>query len=185
MAKLIYLTLMSLDGYIEDTEGGFDWAEPSEEAHTYINELMRPVGVFFYGRRMYEVMTAWETMPLAGQALYLQDFAQIWQSAEKIVYSSKLESVSTKNTRVERGFDPGAIRQMKSESGSDMAIGGSELAAAMFSNGLVDECHLFIAPVVVGGGKRALPTDQDMKLELMNEQRFDKKMAYLHYRVMH
>ena len=183
MGKLIYSAITSLDGYIEDEDGKFDWAEPDEEAHAYINDLERPVGTYLYGRRMYEVMAVWETDPtLAEQSPLLRDFAELWQAADKIVYSRTLEAVSTARTRIDRMFDPEAVRRMVASAERDLTVGGPNLAAAAFQAGLVDECQLFLAPVVVGGGKRALPDDVLLKLELLGERRFGDGMVHLRYR---
>ena len=181
MARLIYSAIASLDGYIEDRDGKFDWAEPDEEVHTFVNDLERGVGTYLYGRRMYEVMTAWETMPLAGQPRYMQEYAEIWRAAEKVVYSTTLEEVSTPRTRIERAFDPDAVRQMKDSADRDILIGGPGLAAHAISAGLVDEYHLFLTPVIVGGGKAALPTDHLLKLELLDQHRFGNGVLYLRY----
>jgi dihydrofolate reductase len=183
MAKLIYLMIASLDGYVADEDGNFDWAVPDEEVHAFINDLDRSVGTYLYGRRMYETMVGWETDPtLAEQSPLMRDFAQIWQAADKIVYSKTLEAVSTARTRIERDFNPEAIRQMKALAGRDLIVGGPELAAQAFKAGLVDECHLFVAPMVVGGGKQSLPDDIRLKLELLDEYRFASGMVYLCYR---
>jgi dihydrofolate reductase len=174
MAKLIYSAIASLDGYIADKDGNFEWAMPDEEVHTFINDLERPVGTYLYGRRMYETMVGWETDPtLAEQSSVMRDFAEIWQAADKIVYSK---------TQMERDFDPEAVLQMKVSAGRDMDVGGPDLAAQAFKAGLVDECHLFVTPIMVGGGKRSLPNDVRLKLELLDERRFDNGMVYLHYR---
>jgi dihydrofolate reductase len=181
--KLIYSALSSLDGYIADEDGNFDWAEPDEEVHAFINDLERPAGLHLYGRRMYEVMVVWETDPsLADQSPLYRDFAKIWQAADKIVYSRTLQAASTARTRIERGFDPDAVRRLKAESASDILVGGSELAAHAFKAGLVDECQLFLAPIVVGGGKPSLPSNVRLELELLDERRFGNGMVYLHYR---
>jgi dihydrofolate reductase len=183
MAKLIYSAIASLDGYVADEDGNFDWAVPDEEVHTFINDLNRPVGTYLYGRRMYETMAGWETDPtLAEQSPLMRDFAQIWQAADKIVYSKTLEAVSTARTRIERDFYPEAVRQMKALAGRDLIVGGPELAAQAFKAGLVEECHLFVAPMVVGGGKRSLPGNVRLKLELLDERRFGSGMIYLYYR---
>jgi dihydrofolate reductase len=183
VAKLIYLAIASLDGYIADEEGIFDWAMPDEEVHAFINDLDRPLGTYLYGRRMYETMAGWETdHTLAEQSSLMRDFAELWQAADKVVYSRTLEAVSTARTRIERDFDPEAVRQMKASAGRDMGVGGAELAAQAFRAGLVDECHLFVAPIVVGGGKQSLPNDVRLKLELLGERRFGNGMVYLHYR---
>jgi dihydrofolate reductase len=182
MTKLIYSAITSLDDYVADEDGRFDWAEPDEEVHTFVNELARSVGTHLYGRRLYEVMVAWETMDLVGQPPFIQDFAEIWQAADKIVFSRTLETVSSARTRIERDFDAEAVRQMKAAAGRDITVGGPELAAQAFKAGLVDECHLFLAPIVVGGGKQSLPDDLRLKLELLDERRFRNGMVYLRYR---
>jgi dihydrofolate reductase len=183
MAKLIYSTIVSLDGYVADEYGNFDWAVPDEEVHAFINDLDRPLGTYLYGRRMYETMAGWETDPtLDEQSPLMRDFAELWQAADKVVYSGTLEAVSTARTRIERDFDPEAVRQMKASAGRDMLVGGPNLAAQAFRAGLVDECHLFVAPIVVGRGKRSLPDDVRVKLELLNERRFGNGMVYLRYR---
>jgi len=183
MAKLIYSAIASLDGYVADEEGNFDWAIPDEEVLAFINDLEEPVGTYLYGRRLYEVMVGWETDPtLADRSPLMRDFAQIWQAADKIVYSKTLEAVSTSRTRIERDFDPEAVWQMKARDGRDLLVGGPELAAQVFKAWLVDECHLFVAPMVVGGGKRSLPNNVRLKLELLDERRFGSGMVYLYYR---
>jgi dihydrofolate reductase len=182
LADLIYSTITSLDGYVADEDGKFDWAEPDEEVHTFINDLERTVGTYLYGRRMYEVMLAWETINLADQPPFIQDFAEIWQAADKIVYSKTLERVSSARTRIERAFDPEAVRQMKAPARRELSIGGPDLAAQAIRAGLVDEWRLFVAPVVVGGGKRSLPKDVRLKLELLDERRFGNDMVSLRYR---
>jgi dihydrofolate reductase len=182
MAKLIYSAITSLDGYVADRDGNFDWAAPDEEVHTFVNDLERPVGTYLYGRRMYEVMVAWETMPLADQPAFIRDFAEIWRAADKVVYSKTLETVSSARTRIEREFEPETVRQMKATAGSDVTVGGPDLAAQAIEAGLVDECHLFITPIVVGGGKRSLANDVRVKLELLDERRFGNGMVHLRYR---
>ena len=183
MAKLIYAAMTSLDGYIEDEGGNFDWAEPDEEVHAFVNDLERPVGTYLYGRRMYELMVGWETDPtLAAQSPLMRDFAEIWQAAEKIVYSKTLEQVSTARTRIERDFDAAAVRQLKASAERDLAVGGPELAAYAFRAGLVDECHLFLTPIVVGGGKPSLPHRVRLQLELLEERRFGSGVVFLKYR---
>src|SRR3712207_2541294 len=178
MAKLSYSAIASLDGYVADADGNFEWAMPDEEVHTFINDLEQPIGTYLYGRRMYETMVGWETDPtLADQSPVMQDFAEIWQAADKIVYSKTLEAVSTARTRIERDFDPEAVRQMKALARRDLIVGGPELAAQAFRAGLVDEVHLFVAPIVVGGGKRSLPDDLRLTLELLDERRFGNGMV--------
>jgi dihydrofolate reductase len=181
VAKLLYSAIASLDGYVADEAGNFDWAAPDEEVHSFVNDLERPVGTYLYGRRMYEVMVYWETAG-AGQPPFVQDFAEIWRAAEKIVYSKTLEAVSSGRTRIERDFDPEAVRQLKASAERDLTIGGPDLAAQAFEAGLVDELHLFLAPVVVGGGNRSLHDDVRVKLELLDERRFGNGMVHLHYR---
>ena len=183
MAKLIYTAMMSLDGYIADENGNFDWAEPDADVHSFINDLERPVGTYLYGRRMYETMAVWETQPaLAAQSDLMADFANVWQAADKIVYSTTLHVVSTANTRLERRFDPDSVRDMKTSATSDFTIGGPTLAAPAFNAGLVDECHLFMHPVLVGQGKPAFRSDARVQLELLEEHRFDNGVVYLRYR---
>ncbi len=184
MANLIYSAITSLDGYIEDPHGNFDWAMPDEEVHSFINNLERPAGTYLYGRRMYETLMVWETDPtLAAQSPLMRDFATLWQAADKIVYSRTLKAVSTRKTRIERNFDPDAIRQLKEAAGRDISIGGPDLAAHAFRAGLIDECLLFLTPILVGGGKPALPDRVRLELELLEERRFDNGMVYLRYRV--
>jgi dihydrofolate reductase len=184
MAKLVYSALGSLDGYIADEHGRFDWAEPDDEVHGFINDLEREAGSYLYGRRMYEVMVEWETPDnLPDQTPKMRDFAQIWQRADKIVYSRTLESVSTARTRLERDFDPEAVRQLKASAGRDILIGGPDLAGQATRAKLVDELQLFVAPVVIGGGKQALPDNVRLDLELLDTRRFTNGMAFLHYRV--
>jgi dihydrofolate reductase len=183
MAKLVYSAISSLDGYIADEDGSFDWAVPDEEVLAFINDLERPVGTYLYGRRMYEMMVGWETDPaLAGQSPLMRDFAEIWQAADKVVYSRTLEAVSTARTRMGRDFDPEAVRQIKASAGRDVSVSGPDLAAHAFRAGLVDECHLFVAPIAVGSGKRSLPNDVRVRLELLDERRFGNGMVYLRYR---
>jgi len=184
MAKLIYVANVSLDGYIEDAHGSFEWTAPSDEFFTFINYLVRPVGTYLYGRRMYETMAVWETQPaLSAQSELMADFANVWQAADKIVYSTTLQVVSTANTRLERGFDPDSVRDMKTSAGSDLTVGGPTLAAHAFNAELVDECQLFIHPVVVGEGKAAFPRDGHVQLELLHERRFANGVVNVHYRI--
>jgi dihydrofolate reductase len=182
MAELIYSALASLDGYVADEDGKFDWAEPDEEVHTFVNDLSRPIGTYLLGRRMYEVLVAWETIDLSDEPPVIRDFAEIWRAADKIVYSRTLETVSSARTRIERDFDPDAIRQLKAAADRDLAVGGPELAAQAFEAGLVDECHLFLSPVVVGGGKQSLPDNVRLQLELLDERRFGNGTVFLRYR---
>jgi dihydrofolate reductase len=182
MAKLIYSAITSLDGYNADEDGNFDWAAPDQEVHTFVNDLERPVGTYLYGRRMYEVMAPWETITLAGQPPYTQDFAQIWQAADKVVYSRTLETASTARTRIERDFDPEVVRQMKAAAGRDLTVGGPDLAAQALKAGLVDEFQLFLVPIIVGGGRPSLPSNLRLELELLDERRFGNGMVHLRYR---
>jgi dihydrofolate reductase len=174
---------VSLDGYIEDAHGSFEWTEPSDEVFTFITDLVRPVGTYLYGRRLYESMAVWETQPaLAAQSELMADFANVWQAAHKIVYSTTLDVASTADTRLERRFDPDAVRDMKTSAASDLTVGGATVAAHAFNAGLVDECQLFIYPVLVGEGKPAFPSDARVHLELLEEHRFDNGVMYLRYR---
>ena len=184
MARLIYSAISSLDGYTEDMEGNFDWAAPDEEVHGFINNLERTAGTHLYGRRMYETLMVWETDPnLAAESPLLRDFAEIWQAADKIVYSRTLQATSTRKTRLERHFNPAAIRQLKETVEQDILIGGPDLAAQAFRAGLIDECQLFITPMIVGGGKPSLPGNVRLELELLEERRFGSGVVFLHYRV--
>ena len=183
MAKLIYSAIASLDGYVADEDGRFDWAMPDEQVHAFVNDLMRPVGTHLYGRRLYEVMAGWETDPtLAEQSPVMRDFAELWQAADKIVYSTTLAAPSTARTRIERAFDPAAVGELKAAADRDLLVGGPELAAQAFAAGLVDECRLFLAPIIVGGGKQALPDHVRLRLELLDERRFGSGMVHLGYR---
>jgi dihydrofolate reductase len=182
MAQLIYTAIGSLDGYVEDASGTFEWAAPDEEVHAFVNELERPIGTYLYGRRMYETMVFWETVDPGGEGPAVAlDFAAVWQAAEKVVYSRTLETVSSARTRIEREFDPVAIEGMKQSSGSDLGIGGADLAGQAIAAGLVDELHLLLVPVLVGGGKRALPNDVHAQLELLDERRFQSGAVFLRY----
>jgi dihydrofolate reductase len=182
VSKLIYSALSSLDGYIEDAEGRFDWAAPDDEVHAFVNDLERPIATHLYGRRMYETMAYWESPAnTADQSAAIQEeYGEIWRAADKVVYSRTLERASSAKTRIEREFDPAAIRQLKETASGDLSIGGPELAAHAIEAGLVDEYHLFLAPVVVGAGKRALP-DVRLNLELLDERRFGNGTVYLRY----
>jgi dihydrofolate reductase len=183
MARLIYSAIMSLDGYIADADGRFEWAAPDEEVHAFVNELERPVGTYLYGRRMYETMLYWETAhTLAGQRPVSLDFARIWQAADKIVYSTTLQAPDTGGTRIERAFDPDQIRKLKESADRDLTVGGANLAAQAIAAGLVDEYQLFVVPAVVGGGTRALPDQVRLHLALAEEHRFGSGTVYLCYR---
>jgi dihydrofolate reductase len=181
MADLIYSVQASLDGYIADRDGNFDWAEPDDEVHRFVNDLERPVGTYLYGRRMYEVMVAWETMDLADQAPYLQDYQRIWRAADKVVFSTTLEDVRSERTRLEPEFDPDAIREMKASAGADISIGGPGLAADAIRAGLVDRFQVLFVPVIVGGGTSWLPDDVRLDLELLDERRFRNGTMHLGY----
>jgi dihydrofolate reductase len=184
VAKLIYSAIASLDGYVEDTDGGFAWAAPDEEVHAFVNDLERPIGTYLYGRRMYETMVYWETAGTGDdEHPVARDFAEIWRGAEKVVYSRTLQTPSSARTRIERDFDPAAIRRLKESSARDISVGGAQLAGEAMAAGLVDECHLFLGPIVIGGGKRALPDDVRVRLELLDEHRFRSGVVHLHYGV--
>jgi dihydrofolate reductase len=184
MARLIYSVIESVDGYVADSKGNFDWAEPDEEVHTFLNELERPVGTYLYGRGMYETMVYWETAGGADQPPFVRDFAEMWREATKVVYSRTLEAVSSDRTRIERDFDAEAVRRMKAEAGRDITVGGPDLAGQALAAGLVDECQLFVAPIVIGGGKPSLPNNIRLELELLDERRFGNGMVYLCYRCL-
>jgi dihydrofolate reductase len=182
VAKLVYTTIASLDGYIEDAWGKFDWAAPGEEVHRFINDQERRIGTYLYGRRLYETMAVWETMETAEHPPWIEDYAQIWRAADKVVYSRSLDSTASARTRIEREFDADAVRRLKESEDGDVSVGGAELAGQAIRAGLVDELHLFLTPIIVGGGKRALPDDANLKLELMDERRFQSGVVHLHYR---
>jgi dihydrofolate reductase len=185
MAKLIYSAITSLDGYVADENGNFDWAAPDDDVHLLVNDLERPIGTYLYGRRMYEVMKFWETAhSLPNQDSVTGDYADIWQAADKIVYSRTLEATTTARTRLQREFDPEAVRQMKASAEQDLSVGGPGLAAQAIKAGLVDEYHLFLHPIVVGGGNPSLPKNVRVKLELIDQQRFGSGVVHLHYRVL-
>jgi dihydrofolate reductase len=183
MGKLIYTAITSLDGYVADQDDNFDWAAPDEEVHSFVNDVERPIGTYLYGRRMYETMLYWETaQAIPDQPPFALDFTTIWQAAEKIVYSTTLESVSSARTRIERNFNVDVVRELKRTIGQDISVGGSDLAAQAIKAGLVDELHLLVNPVVVGGGKAALPGDVRLDLELLGERRFGSGVVSLRYR---
>lgn len=184
MARLVYSVIASLDGCTADAGGGFAWAAPSEEVHLAVNDLERPVGTYLYGRRMYEVMSAWETMDTADEPEAMRDFQEIWRAADKVVFSRTLGAPTTPRTRVERDFDPGAVRRLVADAARDVSVGGPGLAAHALRAGLVDELHLFVLPVVIGGGTRWLPDDVALRLELCSERRFADGTVHLHHRVV-
>jgi dihydrofolate reductase len=184
MGRLIYSTIASLDGLVEDPAGDIAWGAPDEEVFRFINDLERPVGTYLYGRRMYETMLYWEAAhTLPDQTAVESDFTTIWQAARKVVYSRTLESVSSARTRLEREFDVPAVRQLKESSEQDMTVAGSELAAQALAFGLVDELQLFVMPLVLGGGKSWLPSDVRLDLQLLDSRRFGGGSVYLRYQV--
>ena len=184
VGKLIYSFLASLDGYIADDAGRFEWAVPDEEVLDFINAAEREVGTYLYGRTIYELMIGWETDPaVAAQSPRSAEFAEIWQAADKIVFSRSLESVPTKRTRIERRFDPDLVRELKAGTSRDLNVSGAELAAAAWRGGVIDECHVFVAPMLVGGGKRMFPDGLRQPLELLDERRFGNSMVFLRYAV--
>lgn len=183
MARLVYSMIASLDGYIEDESGNFDWAAPDEEVHAFINDLERSVGSYLLGRRMYEVMAVWQDFPgIENEPPVTQDYARIWQSADKIVYSTTLSAVTTPRTRLERVFDPDAVRAMVSDAEQDVSVGGPTLAASALRAGIVDDVHLIVVPVIVGGGKPCWPSGVRLSLDLVDENRFRDGTVHLHYR---
>ena len=184
MARLIYAVLSSLDGYVADAEGTFDWAAPDEEVHTVVNDLQRSTGTLLLGRRMYEVLVAWETIDTADQPAPIGDYAELWRATDKIVYSRTLETPSSARTRIERTFEPETIAQMKATATRDLGVGGPDLAAQAFRAELVDEIHLFLSPIVVGGGTQALPDGVRVHLELQSERRFGNGTVHLDYRTV-
>ena len=184
MAKLIYSAIASLDGYTEDKHGDFASMAPDDEVHAFVNELERPIGTYLYGRRMYETMVYWESVPTRGQHGPARDFADIWRGADKIVYSRTLTEPLSKRTRIERDFDPAAVNQLKDSLSGDISVGGADLAGQAMAAGLVDECHLFLVPIAIGGGKSALPADVRIGLELLAERRFESGIVHLHYGIV-
>ncbi len=182
VAKLIYSALLSLDGYIADADGNFDWAMPDEEVHRFVNDLERPVGTYLLGRRMYDVLLFWETVNLTDEPPVIRDFAEIWRAADKIVFSRTLQTPASARTRIKRDFDPAMVRQLKATARDDISVGGPDLAAQAIRSGLVDEYHLIVFPVLVGGGKRALPDNVRAGLEPLGVHRFGRGAVHLHYR---
>jgi dihydrofolate reductase len=182
LARLSYTAITSLDGYVADATGSWDWSVPDEEVHTFVNDLERPIGIHLYGRRLYEVLQAWETMDDPAPAM--RDYATLWRAAEKIVFSRTLDEVSSARTRIEREFAPEAVRALKDAADTDLGIGGPHLAAEALRAGLVDEVGLLVSPVVVGGGNPALPDDLRIDLELLDQRRFGNGVVYLRYRVL-
>ena len=185
MAKLIYASNLSLDGWTEDEHGALDWAPPDDEVFTFITEVMASAGTYLYGRRMYETMAVWETDPnLAARSELTATYARVWQEADKVVYSSTLAEPTTAKTRIERDFDPVAVQELKAAAGRDLLVGGPHLAAQALAAGLVDELVLFVWPIVLGGVKPALPTDLHTDLELIDERRLGRGVVHLRYRVV-
>jgi len=183
LAKLIYSAITSVDGYVSDSRGNFDWAAPDEEVHRFVNAQERPIGTYLYGRRMYETMVFWETaLDAPDQPAFVREYAEIWQAADKVVYSSTLQAVASARTRIERSFDPQAVRKLKATSARDISIGGSHLAAEAIRSGLVDEYRQLVVPVIVGGGNRWLPDGVRVDLELVDERRFDGGVVASRYR---
>ena len=181
MAKLIYFTPTSLDGYIAH-DGNFDWSTPGEEAFSYITDLHRPIGTYLYGRKEYETMAVWQTPEVVpGLTPAMLEFSRIWEAADKIVYSRSRETVSTPKTRLEREFHPQAVRELKAQSPLDISVAGPTLAAHAIRTGLVDEYHLLVVPTMLGGGKRVLPSNVCVRLDLLEERRFTNGMVYLRY----
>jgi dihydrofolate reductase len=179
MAKLIYSTITSLDGYVNDASGGFDWAAPDDEVHAFVNDLERAIGTYLYGRRMYQVMVAWESMDVPEGPM--ADYAAIWRAAEKVVYSTRLDAVASERTRIERAFDPEGVRRLKQSASQDISVGGPGLAAEALRAGLVDDVHLIVVPWLVGGGTRAFPDGVRLPFELVSEHRFSSGTVHLHY----
>jgi dihydrofolate reductase len=182
MARLIYSAIASLDGYVNDQDGRFDWSAPDEEVHAFVNDAERPIGTYLYGRRMYDVMAVWETMPTGDdESPATNDYAEIWRAAEKVVYSRTLDAPRTPRTRIERDFDAAAVRAMKEGATADLSVGGAELAGQALRAGLVDEVSLLLSPIAVGGGTPALPHGARLHLELLDERRFSGGVVYLRY----
>jgi dihydrofolate reductase len=183
VARLIYSAITSVDGFVADADGGFGWAAPDEEVHAAVNDLLRPAGTHLYGRRMYDVLVAWETMDTGpGQPAVIRDFAALWRAADKVVYSTTLDTASSARTRIQRHFDPDEVRAMKDAASRDLTIGGPTLAAQALEHGLVDECHLFLNPVAVGAGLPALCPSTRLRFELVDQRRFGNGVVHLHYR---
>jgi dihydrofolate reductase len=183
MAKLVYIVNLSLDGYMEDRDGGIDWGPPDEEYFDSINGLQRTVGTYLYGRRMYEAMVYWETAPVVDQPAWVVDFTDMWRRADRVVFSNRLAAAPSGKTTIARSFDVEAIRQMKAVAHQDLTIGGADVAAQAVDAGLVDECHLYFWPIVLGDGKHALPRRARLDLELLDERRFRSGVVHLHYRL--
>jgi len=185
VVSLRYASITSLDGYVADAQGSFDWSVPDEEVHRFVNDRQRPIGTYLYGRRLYEVMVAWETLPTHDQPAVTRDYAEIWRGAEKVVYSTSLQDVASARTRIERRFDAAAVRELKASASRDLLVGGPQLAAAALRAGLVDVVEQLVSPVVVGGGTPFLPDGLRLDLELVDERRFGNGVVHLGYRVRH
>lgn len=183
MARLVFTSITSLDLYVNDARGEFGWAEPDHEVHAFVNDLERSIGTYLYGRRLYETMRAWETMETSTAEPIAHDYAHLWRAADKVVYSTTLPEVTTPRTRLERTFDTDAVRELVAAADRDVSVGGPALAARAFASGLVDDVHLFLNPVIVGGGTRALPDDVSLDLELVAERRFASGVVHVHHRV--
>lgn len=184
MARLIYSGITSLDGFVADPDGNFDWSMPDEEVHAFVNDLERSIGTYLLGRRMHEVLRFWDTAhTVVGLSPVEREFTELWQAADKVVYSTTLEEVSGPRTRLERKFDPEAVRRLKAAGDRDLSVGGPDLAAQMIRAGLVDEFHLFVSPVMVGGGHSYFPPGVRLPLELLAERRFDNGVMYLRYQL--
>ena len=183
MGRLVVANITSLDLYVNDVHGDFRWAEPDAELHAFVNDLERPIGTYLYGRRLYETMAVWDTMDTASEPPEMDDYAQQWRAADKVVYSSSLDATTTARTRLERTFDADAVRTLVRDAEHDVSVGGPTLAAHAFAAGLVDDVHLFLHPVIVGGGTRALPDGVRIDLELVDEHRFTSGVVHLHHRV--
>jgi dihydrofolate reductase len=182
VARLVYSAICSLDGFVADENGNFDWAAPDQEVHEYVNDLERGIGTYLYGRRMYDVMREWQTMDVSSAPAFVREYAEIWRGADKIVYSRSLEEVSTPLTRLESEFDPAEVGRLKDSAPSELSVGGPTLAAEALRAGLVDDLHLFVVPHLVGGGTRALPAGIRRLLRLESERRFANGTVHLHYR---
>ena len=185
MARLIYSSITSLDGYVADESGSFDWSVPDDEVHSFVNDLQRAIGTHLYGRRLYDVLKVWDTMPLEGEPEWIADYARIWRDADKVVFSRTLNAPESSRTSIDREFDPTAVSRLVRGSASDVLIGGPELAGQALSAGIVDEVQQFLSPVVVGGGTHFLPKGLRVRLELLDERRFGNGVVYLRYAVRH
>ncbi|THG29275.1 dihydrofolate reductase family protein [Naasia lichenicola] len=184
MGRLIYASIVSLDGYVADAAGRFDWSEPDDEVHRFVNEIQRPIGTHLYGRRLYDVLVAWETWDVTREPEVIRDYAEIWRGADKVVYSRTLQEPKSARTRIVEEFDVTAVVELKATSATDILIGGPEIAALALAAGIVDEIHLLVSPVVVGAGNPAFPDDLALSLELTAEHRFGNGVVHLQYSVL-